>query len=88
MIAKQPTCAGHRKHPVGPKDDKIGHTWTFHVHEVGVWRLHESLELVPLLFGFWGGVEKIDGERLSLHCQRTVGAVDVAGDAYHDYEGG
>jgi len=43
----------------------MGHTWAFDVHEVRVWRLHKSLELVPLLFGFLGGVEKIDGERLS-----------------------
>jgi len=38
-------------------------TWTFDVHEVGVWRLHKTLELVPSVFGFLGGVKKIDGER-------------------------
>jgi len=37
--------------------------WALDIHEVRIWRLHKSLELVPLLFGFLGGIEKIDGER-------------------------
>ena len=72
MMAKQPTCAGRRKHLVYSKDGKTRRTWTFDVHEVRVWRLHKSLELVPLLFRFLGGVEKIDGERLSSGCQHIV----------------
>ena len=46
------------------RGDKTGRTWALDVHEVRVWRLHKSLELVPLLFGFLGGVKEIDGERL------------------------
>ena len=68
MIAKQPGCASHHKHPVDPMGDEIGHAWALDVHEVRVWRLHEPLELVPLLFGFLGGVKKIDSERLSPTC--------------------
>ena len=49
--------------------------------------MHKSLELVPLLFGFLGRVEKIDGERLSPDCQSTIGVADIADDAYHDCEG-
>jgi len=50
--------------------------------------LHKSLELVPLLFGFLGGVEKIDRERLSPGCQHTIGAAEMVDDAYHDCEEG
>jgi hypothetical protein len=50
--------------------------------------LYKSLELVPLFFGFLGGVEKINGERLSPDRQCTVGAVEMVYDAYHDYEEG
>lgn len=64
MIAKQPGCANCRKHTVNTRDSEVGCTWAFDVHEVRVWRLHKSLELVPLFFGFLGGVEEIDGERL------------------------
>jgi hypothetical protein len=66
--------------------DRIGRTWALDVHEVRVWRLHKSLELVPLLFGFLGRVEEIDSERLLPECQRTIGAVGMMGDAYHDCE--
>ena len=48
--------------------------------------MHKSLELVPLLFGFLGGVKKIDGKRLLPNCQRTVNAVDSAESVYHDCE--
>ena len=34
------------------------------VHEVGVGRLHEALELVLLLLELSGGVEEVDGESL------------------------
>jgi len=66
----------------------IGHTWAFDVHKVRVWRLHKSLELVPLFFGFLGGVEKIDGERLSSDCQHTVGVAETVDDVYHVCEEG
>ena len=33
---------------------------TFNVHEVGVWSLNESLELVLVLFRLISGVEEID----------------------------
>jgi hypothetical protein len=34
VIVKQPMCASHRKHPVSSKEDKIGSTWGFYVHEL------------------------------------------------------
>ena len=77
MIAKQPRRASHREHPTSPKDDKTGGTWALDIHEVRIWRLHKPLELVPLFFGFLGGVEKIDGERLSLDHWHAVGEVDI-----------
>ena len=40
------------------------HTRALDVHEVRVWRLHKSLELVLLLLEFGRGVEEIDGESL------------------------
>ena len=39
-------------------------TRALHVHEVGVGRLHKTLELVAALFVLSRGVEKIDGKRL------------------------
>ena len=64
MIAKQPRWTSNGEHRGASKDGKVGRTWTLDVHEVRVWRLHKSLELVTFFFGFLGGVEKIDGERL------------------------
>lgn len=43
---------------------------------------------MSLSFGFLGGVEKIDGERLSPDRQHTVSAADSVDDAYHNYEEG
>ena len=70
MIAKQPKHTGRCEHRADSKDDKTGRTWAFDVHEIRVRRLHKSLELVPLLFGFLGGVKEIDGERLLLNISR------------------
>ena len=64
----------------------VGRTWALDIHKVRVWRLHKSLELVSLLFGFLGGVKKIDGERLSRDRYYTIGATDIVENAYHDYE--
>ena len=50
--------------------------------------MHKSFELVPLLFGFLGGVEKINGERLSPDCQHTIGAAETVNDIYHVCEEG
>ena len=41
-----------------------GHTRALHVHEVGVGRLHKTLELVAALLVLSGGVEEVDGKRL------------------------
>lgn len=48
--------------------------------------MYKPLELVPLLFGFLGRVEEIDGKRLLPECQRPIGAVETVGGAYHDCE--
>ena len=40
-------------------------TRALHVHEVGIWRLYESLELVSPALRSGAGVKKIDGESLS-----------------------
>jgi len=37
--------------------------WALDIHEVRVWRLHETLQLVPALLGGGRGVEEIDGKR-------------------------
>lgn len=42
-----------------------GRTRALDIHEVGVRRLYESLELVPFLLGLEGRVKEIDCERLS-----------------------
>ena len=39
-------------------------TWAIDIHEVRVWGLNETLELVLLCFVLVGGMEKIDGESL------------------------
>ena len=39
-------------------------TWALDVHEVRVWRLHQTLELVAAGLRGGSGVEEIDGESL------------------------
>ena len=39
-----------------------GLTWTFHIHEVRVWALHQPLQFVLSLFRLWGRVEQVHGQ--------------------------
>ncbi len=39
-------------------------TWTLHIHEVGVGRLHKTLEFVAALLVLSRGIEEVDGESL------------------------
>ena len=50
------------------RQDRIVLTRAFNVHEVGVGRLHKTLELVLLGFVLVGGVEEIDSESLRRRC--------------------
>ena len=64
MIAKQPVDQGRLVN-----DETCGlcpgaRTRAFDVHEIRVWRLNKSLELVPALFSLERWVEEVNGERL------------------------
>ena len=59
-------CAGRQDTPLAecPITRRAIRTRALDVHEIRVWRLHKSLELVLLLLELGRGVEEIDGESL------------------------
>ena len=75
MTTKQPRCHDYCQYTTTQQTGRyqIRCTWALDIHEIGIWRLHKSLELVPLLFEFLRGVKKVDGERLST----SIGAAEM-----------
>ena len=45
-------------------EGKVRRTRALDIHEVGVWRLYQTLELVAAGFSSGSGVEEVDGESL------------------------
>ena len=52
--------------------DNCFSTRALDIHEVGVWRLHQALELVLLFLVFERWVEEVDGESLAIQYQYSV----------------
>ena len=53
-------------------EGKVRRTRALDIHEVRVRRLYKSLELVLFLLGLDGGVEEINGERLSKVTEKSL----------------
>ena len=62
-------CAGRQDTPLAerPITRRAIRTRALDVHEIRVWRLYQTLELVPAGLSGGGGVEEIDGESLQMH---------------------
>ncbi|OBZ78952.1 hypothetical protein A0H81_00516 [Grifola frondosa] len=56
VIAKQPSKS--------VQSECLVRTWALYIHEVGIGRLHQPLELVAALFVLMRRVKEIDGESL------------------------